>query len=119
MGLDSFWKLPKGTRKPVFKPELILVGGLFSGHGKGSFRGKIYSDIIEAITGESLYQEEIPNTTIREMAEKLNNFSPTEAFLKDHAAYKQTPSEHLEEYNNLRRMFNEYAKRGASLHGWW
>jgi hypothetical protein len=37
MGLDSFWKMPKGKRQPTFKPQLNLVGGMFSGNGKKEY----------------------------------------------------------------------------------
>jgi len=123
MGLDSMWVVPVINAKnedPDFDPPLRLVGGVFSEHGRGSFRGKVYSDIIENITGVNLYQGTIPSPTIREMSEKLEAFELTEEFYEDNRIWVgQTFEEYSEQINDLKRMFAAYAKAGASLHGWW
>lgn len=113
MGLDSIWVTEGGTDvfNLDFTPPLQLCGGLFSGHGTGSFRGKVYSYLIEDITGESLYQERIPNATVRMMAEKLSDL-PTA-----YAVHRYQVS--VREYEDLRRMFAAYAQAGADLVGWW
>lgn len=106
MGLDSFWKHPvEGSPEPEFDPPLSLCGGMFSGHGQGSFRGKVYNGIVEGVTGVSLYQEQIPNSTVREMAAKL-------------AAHYSKLSVEGEEAD-LVRMFLAYAESGHDLLGWW
>ena len=55
MGLDCY--IVKGNRDEVFKDErledLNLVGGLFSGHGNGSFRGKCYEEFVAHLTASS------------------------------------------------------------------
>ena len=62
MGLDSFWRHPiEGTPDLEFNPPLTLCGGMLSGNGQGSFRGKVYEDVIKSITGVSLYQS-LPGT---------------------------------------------------------
>jgi hypothetical protein len=125
MGLDNAWVLPgkdNGCSKkhPNFDPPLNLVGGMFSGYGRCSFRGKVYSDRIEKITGESLYQQGIPNTTIRKMAAKLREFRATEEFFHDYHCWQgDTFDRFLSEINDIRRMFIAYADAGASLAGWW
>jgi hypothetical protein len=121
MGLDSMWVVPVVNAKnedPDFDPELRLVGGAFSRHGKGSFRGKVYSDIIENITGVNLYHKTIPNPIIREMSEKLEAFELSKEFYKDNRIWEgQTYEEYSEQINDLKRMFAAYAEAGASLHG--
>jgi hypothetical protein len=116
MGLDSFWKLPKGRKQPLFKPDLHLIGGIFSGFGKGSFRGKVYAGLIEVVTGESLYHETIPNTTIKEMADKMQVFNMTPEMWEEWKPYED---DNIQEWHDLVRMFRAYADAGASLHGWW
>ena len=127
MGLDNFWILPKKQKNDLtFDPPLCLVGGMFSGFGQGSFRGKVYSDIIEAITGEGLYQETIPNRTIKKMAASLRDFRADEKFFEYYHHWQigegneaEAYSEFLYEIDDLRRMFAAYAACGASLSGWW
>jgi hypothetical protein len=90
--------------------ELNLVGGMFSGHGCGSFRGKCYSGIVEMVTGRSLY-DALPNEVVREMADEME---------------KKAYSEDMEEFgldeagwNDLVKMFRLYADAGANLHAWY
>ncbi len=124
MGLDNFWELPKGNKETTFEPPLELCGGMFSSHGEGSFRGKVYNSLIETVTGESLYQEKIKPSTVRKMSASL---SSTEFdALPEHfratspeIASSSTCSVTKEEYEDLRRMFSVYAGLGASLKGWW
>jgi hypothetical protein len=53
MGLDSIWKMPDGVNHPAFEPALDLCGGLFSGFGQGSFRGKVYNEFIEHVSASA------------------------------------------------------------------
>ena len=112
MGLDSIWKVPDGVDHPVFKPALNLCGGLFSGSGRGSFRGKVYTDFIEQVSGVSLYQEEMTNQDVVRIADALSVYDPTDEDLNN---YDPT----VEEINDLSRMFTEYGDVGATLLGWW
>lgn len=112
MGLDSIWKMPDGVNHPVFDPALDLCGGLFSGFGQGSFRGKVYNEFIEHVSGISLYQEEMSNADVRKVARSLATYDSRS---KDLVAFEIT----LAEIDDLTRMFTEYGDAGATLVGWW
>lgn len=121
MGLDSFWELPEGSADAKFDPPLALCGGLFSGHGEGSFRGKAYDALVETVTGVSLYQEEIPPAVVAEMSNALagTDFDALEETFRSQDELGSGCGVTREEYDDLRRMFAAYAKLGASLKGWW
>jgi hypothetical protein len=121
MGLDSYWSLKNSDKNhPKFSPPLNLCGGLFSGHGAESFRGKVYSPFFEEELGLTLYQEEISAENIKEISLKL------EAYIQlntenDNAFRTKAWSIYLEnnEIKDLSRMFQTYASLDASLIGWW
>lgn len=113
MGLDSFWEVPEGTKEPTFDPPLRLCGGMFSGHGKGSFRGKVYYSAIQEVSGVSLYQERMEPGDVKRIADALAAYEPTEEWLERHNILS------MKEWNDLVRMFRGYADVGASLLGWW
>jgi len=121
MGLDSFWELPSGSKKANFNPPLRLCGGIFSGSGEGSFRGKVYDSIVETVTGESLYQEEINPSTVAKMASALQSteFESIPLSLRSPEGDGFGDGVTAHEYDDLRRMFSSYAELGASLKGWW
>lgn len=108
MGLDSFWVHPDGedVPHPEFDPPLRLCGGMFSGNGSGSFRGKVYEDLVREVTGHSLYQEVIDNETVRAMADDL-------------AVLQNCSSRDNIEQKDIARMFRAYADAGFELKGWW
>lgn len=123
MGLDSMWRVRRGKEYleiDVSEKDLAILeahpvcGGLFSGHGAGSFRGKVYNDLVENLTGQSLYQEYIPPGTIQAMAEKLGKTSYAQASSRM-THWRLDP----EEYRNLQKMFEVYARYDAGLVGWW
>lgn len=105
MGLDSMWS---GSVEGQFN----ICGGMFSGHGNSSFRGKVYNRLVESITGVSLYQEEIPNETILEMGKKLGEIPLSEVLEIDSEITQQ-------EYLHLTQMFQAHGKSGHVLRGWW
>lgn len=91
--------------------DINLIGGLLSGNGNdGSFRGKVYSWLIEEITGETLYQEWIAPDVVAQMADALGNYDVDSSDLE---------SEDAESLVNLCRFFRVCADRGLGLHGWW
>jgi hypothetical protein len=92
---------------------------MLSASGEGSFRGKVYDSLVETVTGESLYQEEIPTETVAKMAKSLElmEFDDLPSNLRESAEYDYSVSK--EEYEDLRRMFSIYANAGAVLKGWW
>lgn len=118
MGLDSFWKLPEGAETPVFERDIHLCGGMMSANGVGSFRGKVYNFIIEAVTGVSLYQEEIDNETVMRMAVDLANTTFDEATQLAGSSFDYFDVTEAE-YKDLIYVFSVYAHAGASLNGWW
>ena len=77
MGLDSYW-LDGDKKKASVPGHFRLVGGMLSGHGNDSFRGKCYAGLVESVTGVSLYQELIAPEVVREMSDKLGAVRWTE-----------------------------------------
>lgn len=113
MGLDNAW-VREGTAEGLklhFEPELHLTGGMYSGHGNGSFRGKVYEHIVLELTGQSLYQQRIPAGVVRQMAEKIAEVDPQWATDR----WRMRAGE----FADLQRMFLAYAEAGADLIGWW
>ncbi len=120
MGLDVYAQRgPGGDLTPeddeAFEAaEIELCGGLLSGAG-GSFRGKVYAGLVEAITGESLYQEWIPPERVKAMHGALVGCEPQEfAELHD-----ERFGDVEEAVANLREFFRVCADRGLGLVGWW
>ena len=124
MGLDNYWEAPKGTslEELTFDPPLRLCGGLFSGHGDGSFRGKVYSGIVEAITGVSLYEDKIDNTTVCQMADALEKQDWDELSediqLELYDPDEDNAADARRDYVDLQRMFRGYAAAGYELNSW-
>lgn len=114
MGLDSYWcKTPE--ERPVeivFDPPLNLCGGMLSGTGAGSFRGKVYATIIEEISGVSIYNEWLDTDTISKIAADLEATEWVPRFEQEYGIGK-------EEFNDLGRMFGAYAFAKCGLYGWW
>ena len=114
MGLDSYWVkvvAPGQTAEPVlFDPPLQLCGGMFSG-GNSSFRGKVYAEMIEAISDISLYQELMPNDQVHAIADALGAVIANPEDWPDWANHP--------DLKDLRWMFGEYAKHNYLLAGWW
>jgi hypothetical protein len=115
MGLDSYFKIKKYETPDWKELDIHLCGGMMSGHGSdGSFRGKVYSNMIEELTGHSLYQEEINRETIQEIAKRLNKISYESA--KDFLAWNFS----VQEWEDLKKLFNKAADtENCVLLGWW
>jgi hypothetical protein len=112
-----------------------LCGGMFSGPEGGvcsSFRGKVYSEFIEALAGISLYQDSIQGeelkyilTSLRQFKETLTSVPPGYRLLTiiqeklpclsgDYADYG------LDCVDDLITMFSLYSKiDGAELVSWY
>lgn len=96
----------------------VLCGGLFSGNGAGpSFRGKVYSDFIESMTGESLYQEHIPNSTVKAMADALEEKG--NLYLSNKLPLSRKFDIEPVEFNALIKWFRVVADNNGMVHGWW
>ena len=137
MGLDSYWLEPEkndegeyDTMEVKTDEPIQLCGGMMSGSGSGSFRGKVYDDIVDGITGVSLYREMTDNETVRKMADALEaadydtyygldkpeKSNPLDDITDVYAGANQISRE---EFADLQRMFRLYGDAGANLHGWW
>jgi hypothetical protein len=122
MGLDNYpARDPEGTLLPedeeaFRKAGIRLCGALFS-DGEVSFRGKVYNDLVEQVTGVSLYQEWIPPETVRKMAAELAVRSPEE--LARMWVGEDYTEEHVREMESLQQHFLICARRGLGLIGWW
>jgi len=112
MGLDTYalphigGELSDEDVEAFEKTDIKLCGGLFSGSG-GSFRGKVYEDLIWDITGQSLYQKWIPPEEVSNMYEKLK------ACNLDDFPDKEW------DIANLRKFFEVCVQRRLGLAGWW
>ena len=114
MGLDTYAQpnedeeLSAADARAFKEADINLCGGVLSGYGdKGSFRGKVYSDIVRRITGQSLYQSWIPAEVVADMYQKL-----TSCRREDYPGRE-------EDIDNLRRFFGICVDRKLGLFGWW
>jgi hypothetical protein len=77
MGLDTYAMARGADGEWEPAPDepfagIHLVGGVFSGGaGSSSMRGKVYANVVQAATGESLYRERIEPAAVAEMARRL------------------------------------------------
>lgn len=128
MGLDSF-----ASRNPddieltpedetAFKAAgAELCGGMYSG-GEGSFRGKIYDELIRETTGSSLYQEWIDPQAVRKISSTLDTYSPEQLSAisaKVDGAVDPSLVHNANECANLQVFLRVCATQGLGLIGWW
>ena len=105
MGLDTYardvnGKLPEDAAAAFARSGVRLCGGMLSSNGDGgSFRGKVYADLIQATTGVSLYQEEIDSETVEDMNHNI--------------------SLAIEDLNELKKFFQVCVDYQLELKGWW
>ena len=115
MGLDNIWKKNKDENGFV-EGDFKLCGGVFSGHGNDSFRGKVYDRFVEDVTGVSLYGDpetfEIPNETVKQMADDLEAVEWRDSYITNYDIEKQ-------EFKDLVRMFRLHADAGHYLLAWY
>jgi hypothetical protein len=115
MGLDNFWKKSK-DEAGVIEGEFKVCGGMFSGSGNDSFRGKVYSRFVEDVTGVSLYGDpetcETPNETVKQMADDLDATEWRDSYIQNYDIEKQ-------EFEDLVRMFRLHADAGHYLLAWY
>ncbi len=128
MGLDSF--ASRNPNEVELSPEDLtafkaanseLCGGMYSGD-EGSFRGKIYDDLIREVTGVSLYQEWIPPEEIQRLSEKLDAYSPEQLAAistRVDGAIDASSAHNALECANLQAFFRVCAAQGLGLIGWW
>jgi hypothetical protein len=109
MGLDSIWVCKGKKNKINFNPPLRLCSGYCSNGGKDSFRGNNYYCLIFEISGINIYKENTTNKEVKIIAKALSD--------KEFKDFVGRIS--LQEFNDLKRMFNKYAKLGYSLIGFY
>ncbi len=118
MGLDTFVDTNDEKILNEFNnANLKLCGGLFSSNGQGSFRGKVYDDIVQDITGVTLYREQIGVDTLYVMRNKMVEFqnkTPKREFykyLRDHFITKR-------EYDDLIIFFTICIRNNVGIVAW-
>lgn len=111
MGLDNYWRL--GEENASVEGEFKICGGMMSGHGNDSFRGKVYSPIVEGLTGVSLYRDEIPNEEINVMGFRMAAASFKDAAELSHYELGE------EEWADFMAMWIAHAEAGHSLIAWY
>jgi hypothetical protein len=112
MGLDNFWKKSK-EEAGVIEGEFKVCGGMFSGSGNDSFRGKVYHRLVEDITGISLYgytneSNEISNEIVKDMTEGLEATEWRDSYIQNYDIEEQ-------EFKDLVKMFRLHADAGHYL----
>jgi len=115
MGLDNIWKKNK-DEAGVVEGEFKICGGMFSGSGNDSFRGKVYARLVEDITGVSLYGDpetfETPSETVKQMADDLEATEWRDSYIQNYDIEEQ-------EFKDLVRMFRLHADAGHYLLAWY
>ena len=116
MGLDNIWMKSKDEQGFV-EGEFKICGGVFSGHGNESFRGKVYNKFVEDVTGISLYgytpdTNEISNEVVRDMADGLEATEWRDSYIENYDIEEQ-------EFKDLVRMFRLHADAGHYLVAWY
>jgi hypothetical protein len=105
MGLDTYARdvngnLPEDAAAEFARSGIKLCGGMFSSNGEGgSFRGKVYSSLVEAATGVSLYQESIDSETVEDMNHNIKLA--------------------LQDLKELQKFFQVCVDYDLELKGWW
>ena len=115
MGLDNIWKKSK-DENGVIEGEFKVCGGVFSGNGNDSFRGKVYNRLVEDITGVSLYGDpetcEVPVETVKQMAIDLEETEWRDSYIQNYDIEE-------EEFKDLVKMFRLHADAGHYLLAWY
>ncbi|MBC8437165.1 hypothetical protein H8D85_02455 [bacterium] len=110
MGLDTY-----SSNNTLDYSGIELCGGMLSGNGEGSFRGKVYSDFIMEVSDVSLYQEEMPHKDLEHIVASLDNW------LVDNVE-EQTEGKggvSWKEAYNLHKWFKVTLDGEAKVQGWW
>ena len=110
MGLDNYWVNDK-KEEAFVEGDFKVCGGMMSGHGNDSFRGKVYAVLVEEVSGFSLYKQYLDPPTIEFIASKLELTTYEQA-----KAYGDLSEE---EYNGLKHMFRAHADAGHGLTSWY
>ena len=112
MGLDNYWMKAKEELGHI-EGNFSICGGMMSGSGNDSFRGKVYHRFVEDITGISLYgytneTNVISNEIISEMADGLEATEWRDSYIQNYDIEEQ-------EFKDLVKMFRLHADAGHYL----
>ncbi len=113
MGLDNYAQPSRHGDLSKEDEQAFIRSGVSLGGREGGFRGKLYDECINDITGESLYQDWIPPDTVKKMYQALVKCDPKEVVAKGSYWYPITESQILE----LRTFFKICAERNLGLLG--
>lgn len=140
MGLDNFAMVRGEDGEWRHAPDEPFEGlRLADGWGTSSIRGKVYADVVEAATGESLYQQLIEPETVADMAERLRAAVEQAKRAGERVGERQVGVDergepkrvkipllgvagreiHAGEAEDLARWFEICAQRGYAIEGWW
>ena len=111
MGLDNYWMKNKEELGEV-EGEFKICGGMLSGNGNDSFRGKVYFRFIEDVCNENLYDEMIPNETVKQMADDLEATEWRDSYIENYDIEEG-------EFKDLVKMFRLHADAGHYLVSSW
>lgn len=109
MGLDNLWELPENTFIE-FDPELAVVSAW---EGSDNFRGEAYDPFFEDELDVSLY-DDLSNDEVRAIADKLASLQWRNEYVQEYGH-----PENKVELLDLTRMFQAYARSGATLRAWY
>lgn len=143
MGLDTYAMAQDEHGQWRHAPDEPFEGlRLADGWGSSSIRGKVYDVVVEAATGNSLYQDHIEPPTVVEMATRLREAVERAKRTGSGIGVREVPvadekggtrikriefpllvvagSEiHAGEAEDLARWFEVCAERGYAIDGWW
>lgn len=111
--VHCYFVLPRGKAQVPFTPPLSLEKPGFTDYGPGSFRGEVYEDIINVVSGVTLYKSKLPAAVVKKIA---SDFTVT-TFKRMCEASSARISR--EEFDDIKRLFKVMAEANAELHSWW
>ncbi len=101
----SFWVCDNGM--PTFKPPLTIYEGRIPNDIQDGFNCNQLNDIFIEVAGYTMGDDLHPEQ-VEESARQLSTWAIDEAVLGEHGCSKK-------EFNELVRMFEGYAARGARI----
>jgi hypothetical protein len=122
MGLDSYASRTPGDivltdeDEHAFERAAIeLCGGMLSGDGGSSFRGKVYLDVVDRVAGVSLGEAWIPPEEVGQIAAAFERCDPARVVEESKGDRYPVVEADVRE---LHRFFRLCAARGLGLIGW-
>jgi hypothetical protein len=108
MGLDMYWELPEGTDHPAFHPKLHLTNCWYLDEGSLTFGD--YAIYLSALSGVPTYDKYISEASVKEISERFDQVD-----YKVFCELNSFVNLSLQEWNDLKRMFEAYAKIGGRI----